>query len=261
MTKMTRFRFIPAALMAAGLVSTLFFSSCGPLGNIADRLGLNSLSSADSAGGAERDDAERDDAERDGILSRFSGAPSEVGEIVYLEGPVSLNDQTASIGESVMDGDVVFVGEGGLAEIEFGEYRILRASENARLVIDSERRTMNLETGGVAVVQSKAPILSRRKPWMMETPTTIAAVRGTLYYTRVEDSDTTYFCLCNGRIHLEDETGFVDLAANHHKAVRAKRSGGDILYEQAPLLYHDDEGMESLADMVYVPVDWTQISF
>ena len=254
MTKMTRFRFIPPALMAAGLVSTLFFSSCGPLGNIADRLGLDSLPSANSAGGTESGGTEPG-----GILSRFTGAPSEVGEIVYLEGPVSLNGKTASIGESVMDGDVVLVGDGGLAEIEFGEYRILRASEDTRLTIDSAARTINLETGAVAVVQSKARILSRNKPWMVETPTTIAAVRGTLYYTRLEDSDTTYFCLCNGRIHLEDEMGFVHLEANHHKAVRAKRSGGDIIYEQAPLLYHDDEGMESLADMVYVPVDWTRI--
>ena len=253
MTKITRFRFVSVVPAAAGLVSMLFLVSCGGLGNVANRLGLSSLSSADSG------DSNRG-AERGGLLSRFSGASSEAGEIVYLEGPVSLGGKTASIGESVMDGDVILVGEGGLAEIEFGEYRILRASENTRLTVDTAARTMNLETGAIAVVQSKARLLSRRKPWTMKTPTTIAAVRGTLYYTRVEDPDITYFCLCNGRIHLEDETGFVDFEANHHQAVRAKRSGGEVLYEQAPLLYHDDKDMESLADMVYVPVDWTRIS-
>jgi len=192
-----------------------------------------------------------------GLLSGGSTA----GEIQYMEGIVTVNGQAAEIGLDVMDGDTVVTGPNSYVEIKFGEYRILKADENSHLVLNAEEKTFKLNSGALAVVQSKARWFSRKKPWMVETPTMMAAVRGTVYYTKVESPNSVYFCLCNGKIHLEDSEGdsFVDMKAAHHKAVRFIRTDSGMVYQEAPMIYHTDELMESVADIVSVPIDWTMI--
>jgi len=188
---------------------------------------------------------------------------STAGVIEYFEGTVTVNGSPAEIGLEVMGGDVVVTGLGSNAEIVFGESRIIRAKENTTLVLDSETRTFDLASGALAVVQSKGRLFSGRKAWRVQTPNVAAAVRGTLYYVSVENPDSVYFCLCNGRIHLEGENGGenLDFEATHHKAVRyIRNSEGRVEMEEAPMLYHTDEDMESLAKAVDVTVDWSKIS-
>ena len=191
----------------------------------------------------------------------FSIGGGSAGEIQYLEGLVTVNGQAALIGLEIQDGDVVVTGPDSFVEIKFGDYRVLSAEENTRLVLDAAEKTFKLDNGALAVVQSKARWFSRRKPWLVKTPTMVAAVRGTVYYTRVESADSVYFCVCNGKIHLEDavEGGVLNLDAAHHNAVRFKRYDDGMVYLKAPLLYHTDQVMESLADTVHVPIDWTVI--
>lgn len=194
-------------------------------------------------------------------IGESSAATDVAGEIQYYEGMVTVNGLAVETGLAVKDGDVILTGPDSFAEIKFGEYRVLNAQENTRLVIDATAKTFKLDTGALAVVQSKARWFSRRKPWLVETPTMIAAVRGTVYYTKVESADSVYFCLCNGKIHLEDseENSSLDLEAAHHNAVRFIRSDDGVVYQNAPMLYHTDQVVESLADTVLVPIDWTQI--
>jgi hypothetical protein len=183
------------------------------------------------------------------------------GEIQYFEGNVTVNGIQAEIGLEVMDGDVILTGPDSFVELKFGEYRVLNAEENSRLVLDAADKTFKLDIGAIAVLQSKARWFSRRKPWLVQTPTMVAAVRGTVYYTKVESPESVYFCLCNGKIHLEDADagGVLNLEAAHHNAVRFIRTDDGVVYQNAPMLYHTDEVIESLADTVYVPIDWTQI--
>lgn len=194
-------------------------------------------------------------------IGESSAAADVAGEIQYFEGMVTVNGLAVEIGLAVKDGDVVVTGPDSLAEIKFGEYRVLNARENTRLIIDSTEKTFKLDAGALAVVQSKARWFSRRKPWLVQTPTMVAAVRGTVYFAKVESADSVYFCLCNGKIHLEDseESSFLDLEAAHHNAVRYIRTGDGIVPEKASMEYHTDELVESLADTVLVPIDWTRI--
>jgi len=190
-------------------------------------------------------------------------AGAATGVIQYFEGTVTVNDQAAEIGLEVMDGDVIITGLGSYAEIVFGENRIIRAEENTNLVLDAKEKTFNLTTGALAVVQSKARFLSGRKAWLVETPNVAAAVRGTIYYVNVESPDSVYFCLCNGKIHLEGADGGEKLSyeAAHHEAVRyIRNSEGGVELTEAPMIYHSDEDMEALADAVNVRIDWSKIS-
>jgi hypothetical protein len=193
--------------------------------------------------------------------SRTPAAETVAGEIQYTEGDVQLNGLPALTGAAVFDGDVLTTGEGSFAEIKFGDYRVLRAQESTVLAIRAAENTFKLDRGALGVVQSRAQWFSREKSWQVQTPTMVAAVRGTVYYVRVESHDSVYFCLCNGRIHLEDSmaTEAVELDAAHHRAMRFSRSGDHIVSRSAPMFYHTDKEMESLAGTVDVPIDWTVI--
>lgn len=190
-------------------------------------------------------------------------ASSTAGVIQYFEGTVTVNGRAAEIGLEVMDGDAIVTDFGSHAEIVFGENRIISVEENTNLVLDAKEKTFNLVTGALAVIQSKARFLSTRQTWLVQTPNVAAAVRGTLYYIKVESTDSVYFCLCNGKIHLEGADGgeSLDYEAKHHKAVRYIRNPeGRVELTEAPMLYHTDEDMETLADAVNVRVDWTKFS-
>lgn len=184
---------------------------------------------------------------------------TSVGEIVYMEGTVMVNGSPVEIGDVATHGDVIVTGSNSYVEVQFGDKRIFRASENATLTLDSGEKTLQLKAGALSVVQSKAKFFFFDKPWVVKTPTTIAAVRGTVYYVKVESDDSTYFCLCNGKIRLKDAVdGKVkDLEAIHHSAVRLIRQpDGSIAYEDAAMLFHTDDDMESLADRISEVIDW-----
>lgn len=185
-----------------------------------------------------------------------------VGEIVYLEGDVSLNGVPVDIGATARDGDVLETGPGAYAEVQFGESQIFRASENTALTLNGDEGTLDMELGALAMIQSKVRFLFFNKSWDVTTPLAVASVRGTTYYIKMEDENTAYVCICNGEIalHDTDEVHDLDLEASHHKAVRfIRQPGGGIVYEEAPMIYHTDEEMESLAAQVNVEIDWTKI--
>jgi len=195
-----------------------------------------------------------------GESTSFSGGGT-AGEILYLEGLVSVNGKSAGIGLGIMDGDAVVTGPESYVEIKFGDSRVLKAGENTHLVLNADEKTFNLGSGALAVVQSKSRWFFRKKPWLVETPTMVAAVRGTVYFTKVESPDEVYFCLCNGKIHLEDSLGesFVDMKAAHHKAVRFIRTDSGMVYQEAPMIYHTDEYMEHVASLADKTIDWSVI--
>ena len=191
-----------------------------------------------------------------------SGEPAAVATVEWLEGIVTIDGRSATVGDDVLDGAVIVTAEDSLIELSFGDYRILRASENSRLILDSRTREMKLDSGALTVAQARARRIGKNRSWQLRTPTTVAAVRGTFYFAKVEDPDRTYFCLCNGRIHLEDGDGsnFLDLEAAHHTAVEFIRNDSGTFYREAVMKYHKDSDVESLADKVHVPIDWTVIS-
>jgi len=83
------------------------------------------------------------------------------GEILYLEGSVTVNGREAEIGTAVSDGEELVTGPDSYVEIQFGESRVFKAEENSHLVLDIGEKTIKLGSGALAVVQSKARWLSR----------------------------------------------------------------------------------------------------
>lgn len=110
---------------------------------------------------------------------------------------------SAKTGDSIQKGDTLRSGEKSAAIVEFGE-------EEAVIEIQSNSEFSFLDTG-----KNKEFMLSSGRSWLksaklkkdgtlnLKTPTTVAGVRGTKFFTSVV-GDMTLTCHCEGEIDLKN---------------------------------------------------------
>jgi len=197
-----------------------------------------------------------------GVAAGAHAASSPLGTIVYLEGNVTVDARSASIGDVVPYGATIRTDAASECDVAFREKNIVRLGELTTLVFNPGNLQVgsSLERGSLALVlKNLVNGAAQDHNFYIRTPTTAAGVRGTLFFIRVEDPQTTYVCTCNGTIQLEDgsKVGERDVRAAHHVAYRIHSEGGSLSATSAPLLYHTDADMEALAARVGVTVDWT----
>jgi hypothetical protein len=187
-----------------------------------------------------------------------SGAPPVEVVLDYFEGEVLIDGTEAELGQRLMPGSRVQTGADGFAEVVFGSGNILRIEENSDLTlnIDDEQEGINLAAGAFSAVMTGLRELGfgSDKELALRTLSTVGGVRGTSFYFRVEDEATTYVCVCNGTLALGD-TG-EDVDAGEHAAFRFTRTAGGTEQTPAPLLYHDNESMDSVAERVGAEIPW-----
>jgi hypothetical protein len=183
-------------------------------------------------------------------------------QINAYSGSVTVNG-TAVTGNSIAIayGDRVETGDTSFCTIIVENKNIFRLGANSSLVfnISQENNILLLEKGWFSGVTRKA--FSRQARYLIKSPTVTASIRGTSYCVKVEDTASTYFCVCNGTIDLADAlTGNGEtVSASHHAARRFTSDGkGNITVNRNPgMLYHDDAGVESLAGIINEKIDWT----
>jgi len=191
------------------------------------------------------------------------GAASQ-GEISYLEGSVTIDAAPASIGDLVPFGATVRTDKDSYCEITFRERNVIHLGELTSLVFNPG----NLQVGSVLQQGSLALVLKNfvkggtgDMSFFVRTPTATAGVRGTSFFMKVEDPTTTYVCLCNGVLRLDDGTLVtgIDIEAAHHASYRVTDKGGSVSIDKAPMLYHTDQDMETLAGKIGYTIDWTRV--
>lgn len=182
--------------------------------------------------------------------------------IASFAGNVTVNGTTvASVGQMIKFGDLIQTGEASYCELMINEKNILRLGNNTGLVfsISATESALELKEGWFAGVTGK--MFKNDRTYLIRTPTVIASVRGTTFCTKVENPDSTYFCVCNGKIELKKSSGDTGdmVISPHHTARRYKKEkDGTLTIEKDPgLLYHDDKGVEMLAKKVNSTIDWT----
>lgn len=176
----------------------------------------------------------------------------------YVAGAVTLDGQDAAIGDSVGRDSVVQTGPDGTADIVFGTGNALRIEENTRLSLDLVDPSVGLDirNGAIAAVFNGLESVGTGPDdtFRVQTPSTIAGVRGTAFYIKIEDADNTYVCTCHGILEFA-ESGLVVRAAKH-AATRFTRSNGDVSATPASEEYHDTEGLNAVADVAGVTIAW-----
>lgn len=192
-----------------------------------------------------------------------TGAPEIKGIIVNKEGDVTLGGKSIEIGAVVPDGSVIQTGPKGFCEIQFLDSNIIRVFEDSIIRLSFTSSTVSLDRGAAAAVLRNLSTLiqSMDDVFTVKSGTVVAGIRGTSFYMKREDADTSYFCLCNGSIHLSDLNNQFskDMETSHHSAVRITENNRQLEVYQAPMLYHSDKEMENLAGSIGLKMDWNSV--
>ncbi|MDC7242365.1 MAG: FecR family protein, partial [Spirochaetales bacterium] len=182
--------------------------------------------------------------------SAVSGPPV-TGEIVNMAGSVTMGGQSVAEGDSVPDGSVIQTGVDGYCEIQFLGANVIRIFEDSIIRLSFAESTVSVDRGAVAGVLRNLGdfIRAMDDTFHINSGTVVAGIRGTSFYVRQESPDTSYFCLCNGKITLTDGKGNFtrELESTHHDSLRIRRNENAVEVSSPGMLYHGDEGMEALA--------------
>ena len=181
------------------------------------------------------------------------------GVVDYLEGRVLIDESAAEIGDSVHAGSTVATDSESLCDIVFDEQNILHIEEDTtvRIAADVGILDFRVTSGVLAAVFNRLDRLTDTEV-NVRTPTTVLGVRGTAFFVKIESEDSTYVCVCNGTVRLQDADGANELAVRSplHTAYRFAERGGAISVESAELLYHDTPGMNRIAERIGVRIPW-----
>jgi hypothetical protein len=200
-----------------------------------------------------------------------AGQPEEVssvrfvdGIVEYFEGEVTVNDLPAEFGMKVPFGAVIKTAPAAYCEVVFDKGNVFRIMEAtvAEIKLSVDNPEIRIEKGAFAALFTKLNAFTSDVPFQVRTQTTVAGVRGTAFFVKVNDPDTTYICICNGELEVSksDGTGLTDFSSGHHKASWYKNQGGKIEVSDAPLLYHNDEEMDLLAARINKKIPWAESS-
>lgn len=192
-----------------------------------------------------------------------AGTWSGTGTIVFLEGAIEVNGNPAEIGDEVPADADIQTGAAALAEIQFGSANIIRIEPDSKLKLNfvlEGTSELTIERGGLsAVLDGLYHLADDGVSMNVRTQTSLAGIRGTSFYVRVEEPQSTYFCLCNGTLDLGAAGQQLDtVQADHHLAFRFVQGTDGIQVLNAPLLYHSDESMDELAEKIGVEIHWEE---
>jgi hypothetical protein len=196
------------------------------------------------------------------VSSLVAAQSTGVGAVEYLEGDVRIDGRPAYLGQEVELGSWVQTGPNGAAEVVFEGANVFRLGSNtvAVLSIGRSRQEVDLKHGSMAAVFDRLRTLSGRDTFDVRTPTGAGGVRGTSFFFRVVNSETTYVCACNGTLELapSNEDSFVESAVAH-SAYYFRRTEGGVSVEEAELQFHDTESLNELAATVDVTIPWGEL--
>lgn len=192
----------------------------------------------------------QDSFENKVYISAFSGS------ITINGGPVK------STGHIIEFGNIIETGKDSFCDIIIDKKNIMRLKENTRMIFNLHGNSNEIivEKGWMAAVIRKK--FTQQGNFIITTPSSTAAVRGTSFCIKVENDKNTYFCVCNGSVTLrgKEDAGSETVTAAAHSARRFtldKKTGFVTIDRDPGLLYHDSAGLEGLAGIISEKVDWT----
>lgn len=188
--------------------------------------------------------------------------PSFDGKIIFTLGQVTLNGKAiAGAYSPVTAGDIIETGKDSVCDLQIGEKSVFRVGKETRMIysISKDTSAFELEKGWLAGITRKK--FTEKGIYTITTPTVVASVRGTSYCIKVENPQSTYFCVCNGTIGLQGKGDVPkkDITAAHHAGARfsLENDGSLKIDEKAGMLYHGDDVIETLMTKINETIDWS----
>jgi hypothetical protein len=195
---------------------------------------------------------------------RASLSHADKASIIYMEGDVTLDGAPASVGDPVAAGSTLRTAPDALCEVVFNTRNVVHMAGDTVLRFDPSQlsRGATLQKGAIAMVlRNLAAVKGSEVRFSIKTSTTVAGVRGTCFFVKVEDDNNTFICCCNGAIHVEGDGGAFtqNLTSSHHQEVRVTRTQSGVSVGAAPMLYHTDADVEGIAARINERIDWTKV--
>ena len=201
-------------------------------------------------------------ARSSGDAAGVGAAPAEdlrPVRVEFLVGEVTINGDPAEIGDPVPAGAEIVTGPQGRVEIVFGSGNIIEIRAATELTLDTANPAngIDLRRGQFAAVFDRLETIGmgRNDTFAVQTPATVAGVRGTAFFVAVESDDQTYVCTCNGTLNFGDD-GELSVTAARHEAYRFVADGQTARRIPAPEIYHTTDEFNRLAEAVDVTIEW-----
>ena len=143
-------------------------------------------------------------------------------EVMKMQGEVILNHNhqlsPAAEGTMLYDGDMILTKENSLAIIKFSDNgAISKVFSNSTLTINvSQRDQTFMKTLTLDVGQIWSEIVSGKGQYTIQTPTSVAAVKGTTFMTKVDaQTGFTFIEVYKGAVKFSNEFGSIEIPAGN----------------------------------------------
>lgn len=158
-------------------------------------------------------------------------------KVFYFVGDAKINGQPVKIDQIVNNGDKIETGKESALEVLLGPQSGFRVREESEVVVNTGPEfSLQLNKGRVL------NIVSKNSNYRVNTPTAVAAVRGTIFFSVTIDQNKSYFCSCNGTVAIEDtkENPLAVFSAPHHQASFFERVGNENKRTEFGMFEHTD---------------------
>ncbi len=115
------------------------------------------------------------------------------GRVTFVSGLVLLNGTTCEFGSVVKTGDTVATGAKSIAVVQFGQSSIISLKENSNFTVEVLIAAQEADTITITqkIGSSFNKIVKKGTKYSLQTPTSVAAVRGTSFMCTVSDKGST----------------------------------------------------------------------
>jgi len=150
------------------------------------------------------------------LTGKILAAASSIAKITFYTGQVQVQKpmkedwSKAIFNQNLLSGQKVKTQDESRAEIGFADGSILRIDSNSKLdIVDvkkeksgSQKATAKVWSGKVWANVNK---MSKKTKFQLESPTAVAAVRGTVYRMSVSDDQTTKIAVYSGEVAVDNK--------------------------------------------------------
>lgn len=150
------------------------------------------------------------------LTGKILAAASSIAKITFYTGQVQVQKPMkedwgkAIFNQNLLSGQKVKTQDDSRAEIGFADGSIIRIDSNSKLdIMDAKKEKSGAQTATAKVwsgkVWANVNKMSKKTKFQLESPTAVAAVRGTVYRMSVSDDNTTKIAVYSGEVAVDNK--------------------------------------------------------
>ncbi len=140
-------------------------------------------------------------------------------------GYIFINNKKANLNDNIKVGDVIKTASYSYVIIKFSNGSVIRINPNSKLKIDKLETKKDNTFKLHIMLGSMLSHFSKKGKYRINTKTATVGVRGTTFFTKVENETQTTICACHGNIDFSDTTHEKLIKSDHHQVFSLNKQG------------------------------------